>query len=223
VRLGNFEPVLAEHGYRVEIVDASSSAEAFRAGLERAATAELVMVLGSTAGVYERERLAFIDPELEFLRARLAEERPVLGVCFGAQAIAAAMGSSVHPGPSVEVGYRTVEPTAAGSASPLRHVAGVKVAQWHGDTFDLPEGVTLLASSGAYPNEAFGVGDWLLAVQFHPELTESMHEQWLVGDEASVTAAGYSPAALRAERAQHSGPMQAASALLLADFLERLP
>ncbi|MCS5715608.1 gamma-glutamyl-gamma-aminobutyrate hydrolase family protein [Herbiconiux sp. CPCC 205716] len=222
VHLGNFAPVLAQHGYAVELVDASASPEEFAAGLERARSADLVIVLGSTDGVYDRDRLGYIDPELDFLRARLDEERPVLGVCFGAQALAAALGSSVHPGPTVEVGYRVVEPTAAGALSPVRHVAGVPMAEWHGDTFDLPEGVTLLASSAAYPNEAFGIGEWMLAVQFHPELTADMHEQWLTGDEPYVTAAGYSPDALRADRERHSAAMQTASSRLLADYLTRL-
>ncbi|NYD70000.1 glutamine amidotransferase-related protein [Herbiconiux flava] len=221
VHLGNFAPVLTRHGYSIELVDASGPAAEFAAGLSRARDAELVIVLGSTDGVYERDRLGYIDPELDFLRARLDAERPVLGVCFGAQAMAAALGSSVHPGP-VEVGYRVVEPTAAGAGSPVRHVAGVPVAEWHGDTFDLPDGVTLLASSAEYPNEAFGIGEWMLAVQFHPELTSDMHEQWLTGDEAYVTAAGYSPAALRAERARYSDAMQTASSRLLDDYLTRI-
>ena len=222
VHLGNFAPVLERHGYAIDLVDASAPAAEFAAALSRARDAELVVVLGSTDGVYDRDRLGYIEPELDFLRARLAESRPVLGVCFGAQAVAAALGSSVHPGPTVEVGYRVVEPTAAGADSPVRHVAGVPMAEWHGDTFDLPDGVTLLASSAAYPNEAFGIGEWMLAVQFHPELTSDMHEQWLVGDEAYVTAAGYSPAALRAERAQHSDAMQTASSRLLDDYLTRI-
>lgn len=223
VHLGNFGPMLERHGYAIDLIDASGPAAEFAAGLDRARTADLVIVLGSTDGVYERDRLDYIDPELQFLRARLGEERPLLGVCFGAQAVAAALGSSVHPGPRVDVGYRTVTPTEAGAQSPVRHFAGVRAAEWHGDTFDLPETVTLLASSAEYPNEAFGIGEWLLAVQFHPELTERMHEQWLIGDDAYVRGAGYDPEELRTERQRYSAPMQEASARMLDEYLSRLP
>ncbi|SDY59648.1 glutamine amidotransferase-related protein [Herbiconiux ginsengi] len=226
VSLGNFEPVLRAHGYEVETVDADlaeSSPDDFAAALTAAADAELLIVLGSARSVHEADRHAFIAPEIAVVRERLAAARPTLGVCFGAQLIAASLGEEVRPGATVEIGYREVTPTEAGLHSPVRHVAGVPVAEWHGDTFDLPPGVELLASSSAYENEAFGIGDWMLAVQFHPELTDEMHEEWLVTDAVYVAAAGYDPEALRAERARYGEGMQAASQRMLAEYLERLP
>ncbi len=221
VRLGNFEPVLREHGYEIEVVSAREPG--FAEALEAAADAELLVVLGSTSGVYEADRHDFIAPEIEHLRGRLAAERPVLGVCFGAQIIAAALGEEVRPGDTVDVGYRDVQPTAAGLDSPLRHVVGVPMAEWHGDTFDLPAGATLLASSSAYRNEAYGIGDWLLAVQFHPELTDEMHEDWVRADAAFLTRHDIDPDALRAQRSRHGAPMQLASARMLGEYLSRLP
>ena len=226
--LGNFEPVLREHGYAVEVIDAAAPEAEFSAALAASAehgrhTADLVIVLGSSAGVYEASEHPFIASELAYVRERLAAQRPVLGVCFGSQLVAAALGAEVRPGHLVDVGYRTVVPTDAGRSSPVRHVAGVPVAEWHGDTFDLPAGTVRLASSEAYENEAFGIGDWLLAVQFHPELTDEMHEEWLASDEEYVTRNGHDPAALRAERDRFGAPMQSASQRMLADFLDRLP
>ena len=220
VTLGNFEPVLRAHGYEIDAIDARSGD--FTGALDGAADAELVIVLGATCGVYEAAEHPFIEPELAFVRERLAAGAPLLGVCFGAQIIAEALGSPVRRGPVVDVGYRALRVTEAGAASPVRHVSDVRVAEWHGDTFDLPEGVTLLASSESYPNEAFGIGDWMLAVQFHPELTDEMHERWLADGTHYVEAAGYSPEALRAERERFGEPMQAASARLLGDYLSRL-
>ncbi|TAJ47997.1 MAG: glutamine amidotransferase [Herbiconiux sp.] len=220
VHLGNFETVLDEHGYDIEIVDAS--APGFEQALTGAADADLLIVLGSTAGVYESDRHTFIATELAAVRERLASERPTLGVCFGAQLIAAALGSEVRRGGRVDVGYRPLALTDAGLTSPVRHTVGVAMAEWHGDTFDLPEGTTLLASSAAYENEAYGIGEWMLAVQFHPELTDEMHEQWLTGDLRYVTEAGYTPEALRADRERHGAAMQEASARMLADYLGRL-
>lgn len=221
VHLGNFERVLLDHGYEIEIVDAS--VPGFEAALAATSDADLLIVLGSNAGVYEADRHSFIAPEVEHVRARLAAERPTLGVCFGAQLIAAALGEEVRQGSTVDVGYREVTPTDAGLESPVRHVAGVPVAEWHGDTFDLPAGTTLLASSSAYRTEAFGRGEWLLAVQFHPELTDEMHEEWLVSGLDYVERNGYTAETLRADRARYGSAMQEASQHMLAEYLERLP
>ena len=224
IGLGNLAPVLEAHGYTIEVVDVLEGHEAagVARALERTVDADLLIVLGSTAGVYENDRLAFIDPEITAVRERIAAERPTLGVCFGAQLIAAALGAEVRPGPAPEVGYRTITPTAAGLASPVRHVVGAPMAQWHGDTFDLPEGAVLLASSGQYDNQAFGIGGWLLAVQFHPELTDAMHERWVVDDAACLERHGIDPDSLRHERAQHGEALQEASARLLGEYLDGL-
>jgi GMP synthase (glutamine-hydrolysing) len=224
VGLGNFGPVLEARGYEIEVVDVlvGHSADEVGAALERVADADVLLVLGSTAGVYEADRHPFIAPEIAFVRSRLEARRPTLGVCFGAQVIAAALGEEVRPGPSPEVGYRAVEPTAAGRSSPVRHVIGTPMAQWHGDTFDLPAATTLLASSEAYENQAFGIGDWLLAVQFHPELTDAMHEEWLVSDAAYLRRHGIDADLLRAERARHGAAQQVASARLLGEYLDGL-
>jgi GMP synthase (glutamine-hydrolysing) len=224
VGLGNFAPVLKSRGYEVEIVDmfVGDGAEKVAEALSRVAEAELLIVLGSTAGVYEADRHPFIAPEVAFVRERLTAERPILGVCFGAQVIAAALGEQVRPGGTPEVGYHAVTPTAAGLDSPVRHVASTPMAQWHGDTFDLPAAATLLASSAAYRNQAFGIGEWLLAVQFHPELTDAMHEEWLGADAAYLERHGFDAEELRAARERHGAAMQRSSARLLGEYLDGL-
>ena len=130
-------------GYAIERVDVTE---------ERFATADflapdLVLTMGGPMGVYERDAHPWIDGEVARLAERLARGLPTVGVCLGAQLIAAALGARVHAGPVKEVGFAAVTPSAAGLASPVRHLADVPVLHWHGDTFDLPEGVELLASS----------------------------------------------------------------------------
>ena len=73
-----------------------------------------------------------------------------------------------------------VELTADGRADPVTAELPARFAtlQWHSDTFDLPAGATLLASSPAYPHQAFRVGAGVYAVQFHLEVTESMAQEW---------------------------------------------
>ena len=216
IGLGNLEPVLVERGYDLRIVDAVADDLAAVDPVD----ADVVIVLGGQMGAYERAEHPFLDGEIALLRRRLDAARPIFGVCLGAQLMAAALGAEVRPGPTTEIGYRDVRPTAAGADSPVRHIAGVPMLEWHGDTFDLPEGATLLASSDGYGNEAFAVGGHALAVQFHPEVTERMHERWLVDDAATVARLHLDPDELRAERARHSPGMQDASRAVLSEWLD---
>ncbi|TFC87917.1 glutamine amidotransferase [Cryobacterium sp. TMT1-21] len=215
IHLGNLEPVLLEYGYTVRYVDTLT--EDVRAIDPEAA--DLLVVLGGEMGVYEADRFPALHDEVELLRQRLTAARPVFGVCLGAQLMANALGSRVYRGPTNEIGYRAVEPTTAGADSPVRHVAGVPVFQWHSDTFDLPDTVTRLAGSPQYGNEAFAIGNWALAVQFHPEVTDEMHEVWLIASEAEVAAEGFDPAALRRDRERYSSGMQRASRAMFSEWL----
>ncbi|HSP53750.1 MAG TPA: glutamine amidotransferase [Cryobacterium sp.] len=218
IHLGNLEPVLREHGYSVRYVD--TLREDVRSVDSQ--EADLLIVLGGEMGVYEADEFPALHAEIELLRHRLGASRPVFGVCLGAQLMASALGSRVYRGPTNEIGYRSVEPTEAGADSPLRHVSGVPVFQWHSDTFDLPDGVTRLAGSAQYGNEAFAIDNWALAVQFHPEVTEEMHEVWLAASEAEVTAEGFDPGDLRRDRERYSRGMQEASRAMFSEWLDGL-
>jgi GMP synthase (glutamine-hydrolysing) len=220
IHLGNLEPVLLAHGYTVRYVDTLGPDGV--QGIDPA-EADLVVVLGGEMGVYDADRFPVLAEEVALLTERFDARRPVFGVCLGAQLMASALGSAVYRGPSNEIGYRTVEPTDAGQAGPLRHIVGIPMMQWHSDTFDLPAGTTRLATSAAYGNEAFAIGDWALAVQFHPEVTAEMHESWLVSSEAEVHDEGLDPEGLRADRSRHSDAMQAASQALFSEWLAALP
>ncbi|WP_044442479.1 glutamine amidotransferase-related protein [Agreia bicolorata] len=217
--LGNLEPVLVAEGFDVQYVDVAEGDEL----PPNASSADLLIVLGASAGVYEGERYPFIAAELAFVRSRLDAKRPTLGVCFGSQVMAASLGAVVAPGDTVQVGFRAVEPTDAGASSAVRHFSGVPVLQWHGDTFTLPEGATRLAGSGDYANEAFGIGSWAMAVQFHPEITADMHEEWLESDEEYVRGAGYDQALLRDDFGRLGPDMRRASESFLTEWLRGLP
>jgi GMP synthase (glutamine-hydrolysing) len=114
--------------------------------------------------------------------------------------IARALGARVFPGPVKEIGWGPVTLTSEGRASCLAPLAddGAAVLHWHGDTFDLPQGVTLLASSTCYDNQAFSYGSRTLALQFHVEADARSLEQWYVGHAVELAAAGVSIADLRA-------------------------
>ena len=184
---------------------------------------DLVVVMGGPMGVYERAAYPWIDGEVTGLALRIAAGRPTLGVCLGSQMIAAALGAKVYPGPIKEVGFAPVTLTAAGHASPLRHVAGVPVLHWHGDTFELPQGAERLAETGYYANQGFRIGDGLLALQFHPEMGEDPRfAEWLENKEY-IAAAGTDPATLRADHDRLGPAAVAAGRALLAEWLSNLP
>ncbi|MET3566864.1 GMP synthase (glutamine-hydrolyzing) [Leifsonia sp. 563] len=219
IHLGNIGPVLTEHGYDLRIVDVTTE----DVSAIDPAEADLVVVLGGEMGAYQTDEFPFLEQEKELLRERIAAERPVLGVCLGAQLMAGALGEQVYKGETTQIGYRRVEPTTAGTDSPIRHFDGVPVVEWHGDTFELPEQATLLASSSDYSNEAFAIGGFALAVQFHPEVTDEMHEAWVADGYNELDELAIDPDALRRDREMYSARMQEASRAAFSEWLERLP
>ena len=218
ISLGNLEPVLRKHGYEIAIVDATTPALDQHDPVD----AELVVILGNEDGVYEKGHKPYIAAEEEWIQSRLAAQRPTLGVCFGAQIMASALGGEVYKGDSTQVGYRSIEPTEAGTSSPVSCFAGIPVVQWHGDTFTLPAGTTRLAGSPDYENEAFGIGDWALAVQFHPEVTDELYANWINDGRSTIDALGLDPDELCAQHGERNAAMTAASAEMLSRFLTGL-
>lgn len=135
---------------------------------------DLLVPLGSVWSVYDRATIGnWIDAEIEFLAQAHRREIPILGVCFGGQALSAALGGSVEPAPEPEVGWRAIE-----SEKPDVLDEGPWM-QWHFDRFTVPPGATELARSSAGP-QAFVAGR-SLGLQFHPEVTAEIVGQWLDG------------------------------------------
>ena len=214
--LGNLEKVLIDRGYDIRYLDATAVAP------KDLPEPDLLVVLGGNMGVYEKDAHPFLVGELSYLRDRLAAKRPILGICLGAQLIAEALGETVRRGTTIEIGFREVTPTEAGLDSPLRHVVGVPMMQWHGDTFGLPKGAIRLASSGAYSNEAFALGNHVLAVQFHPELTADMYENWIVDGLDELEVLEIEADDLRRDALANGPAMQAASIAMFSEWLEAL-
>jgi GMP synthase (glutamine-hydrolysing) len=149
---------------------------------------DLLVVMGGPMGVYELDKYPFLEGEIKFLKTRLERDLPVLGICLGSQLIAAALGGSVYQGRAgKEIGWAPLELSIAGENHPVRHLSGEKtnMFHWHGDTFQLPQSATLLASSMAYENQIYAVGN-ALALQCHPEVTAPQLEKWLAHEMSEV-------------------------------------
>ncbi len=166
-----------------------------------AAPDELVVVMGGPMGVGDAgdPRWPFLSQEITLLRKLVARDAPVLGICLGAQLLAAGAGARVYPNvrpgpdgrpvPAREVGWGHVDLLAPGEPVLAGLPPKPLVLHWHGDTFDLPAGAVHLASTAVCPNQAFRLGRRQLAFQFHCELEEPTIGVWAHEDAAFARAA----------------------------------
>lgn len=223
ITLGNLEPVLREYGYDIRMIDAANGAalNGTVANLDPE-DGDLVIVLGGEMGAYETDEHPHLLDELSFIRERILARQPIFGVCLGAQLMAGSLGGRNYKGEKPDLGYQDIQLTKAGLASPMRHVAGVGMLEWHGDHYTLPEEATLLGSSSAYPNEAFAIGDFALAVQFHPEVTDGMHEVWTLNSDELFAQEGVDADEWRALGRANNPRMQVASRAMFSEFLDGL-
>jgi GMP synthase-like glutamine amidotransferase len=138
------------------------------------------IVMGGPMGAYEDDAHPWLAAEKRLIREAAESGHPVWGVCLGAQLLAAALGARVYPGArGAEVGVLPVQLTEAAAGDPVFAGAprSFTALQWHGDTFDLPAGATLLASSPAYVNQAFSYRN-AYALQFHLEVSPQLAREW---------------------------------------------
>ncbi|MCF3935149.1 glutamine amidotransferase [Acuticoccus sp. M5D2P5] len=216
--LGRFAAPLAEAGYTIDYVEA---AERDLASLDPLA-ADLLVVLGGPIGVGDAAAYPVIAQEIALLKARLAADRPTLGICLGAQLMARALGAAVHAGAGREIGWSPVTLTPEGMASPLAALDGTPVLHWHGDNFDLPAGCHRLAATPVCPTQAFARGPNVLALQFHAEAAAERFEHWLIGHAAEIAHAGIDPVTLRADAEAHGERLGVAAAAMLRAWLTAL-
>lgn len=216
--LGRFENVLARAGYAIDYRQAGVSA----LSADEWRSADLVVVLGGPIAAYDTATYPWLADEIAGLRERLALRHPTLGLCLGAQLMARALGARVYPSGHKEIGWAPVELSAAGRASCLAALEGEPVLHWHGDTFDLPSGAKLLASTTLTPHQAFSHGRHALALQFHPEADPARIEPWLIGHHQELASAGIDIPALRARGAELAEVRNDTATRMLAAWLDQL-
>ncbi len=140
---------------------------------------EAIIAMGGPMSVNDEADLRWLAGEKQLIGAAVRAGTPFWGVCLGVQLLASSLGARVYAGPEPEVGLLPVELTDDGRADPV--FAGLEsdlvTLQWHGDTFDLPDGAVRLASSPAYANQAFRY-ERAYGVQFHLEVSAEMAGEW---------------------------------------------
>ncbi|MCX7793727.1 MAG: hypothetical protein N2257_04905 [Thermodesulfovibrionales bacterium] len=143
---------------------------------------EYLIVLGGPMAVYEMDKYPFLKMVALSIENALKKDSKILGICLGAQLFAHVLGSRVYPGEKKEIGWFPVKPTLDGARDEVFRTLvepsdTTTVFQWHGDTYDLPEGAFRLASSELFQEQAFRYGN-SYGLQFHIEITPEIVIEW---------------------------------------------
>lgn len=131
---------------------------------------DALIALGGPMSVNDEPSLPWLRPEKRFIGETIRAEKPVLGICLGAQLMAASQGTRVYPGPEKEIGWFPIVSCAQRSDC-FVFPDEIEVFHWHGETFDLPANAIHLAKSEAYLHQAFQIGARAIGLQFHLEIT----------------------------------------------------
>lgn len=152
-----------------------------------------LIILGGPMNVYEEDRFPYLKDEDILIKKAIDRGIPILGICLGGQLIAKANNAKVRKGAKKEIGWYELRLSQGGKEDAVFGGLPEKltVFQWHGDTFDIPEGATHLAGSELFPNQAYRIGDNIYGLQFHLEVTERMIRQWMSEYQDEVASLNY--------------------------------
>jgi len=134
---------------------------------------DLLVIMGGPMGVYDEAIYPWLGTEKAAIRNAITSGKKLLGICLGAQLIAETLGARVQTNGQREIGWYPLTLPATASDNPIAQLltSAPGVFHWHGDTFTLPDGAELLASSQACKHQAFCVGEQIWGFQFHLETT----------------------------------------------------
>jgi GMP synthase (glutamine-hydrolysing) len=132
-----------------------------------------LIIMGGPMSVNDEQVYPWLHAEKKFIADAIANGKIVLGICLGAQLIASALGSKVYLNRNPEIGWFPIELLDQKENPKLKNIfpSPLEVFHWHGETFDLPAHAVHLARSEGCDNQAFCIGDRVLGLQFHLEIT----------------------------------------------------
>ena len=185
-----------------------------------------IIIMGGPMGVYDEAAYPFLRQEHTFLQRAITQQVPMLGICLGSQLLARALGARVYPNACKEIGWYTVDLSAAGRSDVLFQgaPAALPVFQWHGDAFDLPTGAVALASSPQCTHQAFRYGERVYGMLFHLELVPAMIHSWLATfqEELAGVQAYIDPQRIVTEMPQYFEQYQRVSTQIFANLVDHV-
>jgi GMP synthase (glutamine-hydrolysing) len=185
-----------------------------------------LIVLGGPMNVDEQHRYPHLTTELRAIESALRQDKPVLGICLGAQLLAHVLGAPVRRHERHEIGWYDLHTTAAGIQDPVLGVLGTRapVFQWHRYTYDLPSGAVQLARTETCEQQAFRWGNSAYGFQFHLEADAAMIERWLslpeYREELAAASLGHDEQAIRAATMAKFAGMQSIAESAFNRFLD---
>jgi GMP synthase-like glutamine amidotransferase len=212
---------LEKHGYEIErfliVPEENFSTPNVHANFPNFLDYDLLVPMGAPYGAYEDDRIGnWLQPELEKLKEAHNEGVPILGICFGGQLMARALGGSVARAPKAEVGWFEIE------SNDKSLIPTGPWFEYHWDRWQTPKGATEIAKT-EIANQAFVMGR-TLALQFHPEIDLEVLDAWLAmeGGCAEVESAGVNVEQLRQETQQMQPAAEKRAFELVDAFLRRV-
>jgi GMP synthase (glutamine-hydrolysing) len=220
--LGTLNPLLKRAGFRIRYVnfarhpDAQPSLEGY----------DGLVILGGPMSVNDAHRLPHLTIEMKLIEQALKTNRPVLGICLGAQLIAKTLGAAVYQNPHKEIGWYDVSPTDEARRDPLLSTfrQTEKIFQWHGETFEIPKSTRHLAFSTLCAQQAFRYETNVYGFQFHLEVDAPMIHRWLRVAENRMEIASMgednNPESIQSETPTHIGRLMRLSEIVFGEFID---
>jgi GMP synthase (glutamine-hydrolysing) len=222
--LGTLDPLLRDRGHRIRYINFHREPDA-KPDVSRY---DALIVLGGPQMPDQDDIYPHLKVEMDCIEQALKQQKPVLGICLGAQLLAYALGSGVRPLDAWEIGWYDLKPTAQAQADPI--FCGLlrpqPVFQWHGYTFDMPASAVHLATTDTCENQAFRYGTNAYGLQCHLELDERLINRWLSYPEyqqdLNAVGRGQDASVIREQTHELIGQSVALSQQMFGQFLKPL-
>ena len=182
-----------------------------------------IVVMGGTMGVNDQDELPHLKKEIALLKLFLQEDRPILGICLGAQLLAAAVGAEVKPGMK-EIGWFGVRKMPDAFKDPVlrRLPENFPALMWHGDHFALPQGAAHLLSTDRCSCAGFRQGKKAYGLVPHLEMSAAMVDEMVTSSRKELAAAGVEPAQILEDTSEHAEPVEELARVMWRSWLALL-